>query len=64
MNIERPGAYAPGTQKEGNTVKYNIVKAMEGFYILVITREDGSSNDYRFATKAQLTSWMKLAGIK
>ena len=42
---------------------YNIVKALKG-YVLIINREDGTRNDYRFNNKAELNRWMKLAGIK
>ena len=42
---------------------YNIVKALKG-YVLIINREDGTHNDYRFKNKAELNRWMKLAGIK
>lgn len=42
---------------------YNIVKALKG-YVLIINREDGTRNDYRFKNKAELNRWMKLAGIK
>ena len=42
---------------------YNIVKALKG-YVLIINREDGTRNDYRFNNKAELNRWMKLAGTK
>ena len=42
---------------------YNIVKALKG-YVLIINREDGTRNDYRFNNKAELNRWMKLAVIK
>lgn len=42
---------------------YNIVKALKG-YVLIINREDGTRNDYRFKNKAELNRWMKLAGTK
>lgn len=41
---------------------YEIVKASKG-YVLIINREDGTSNDYRFNNKAELNRWMKLAGM-
>lgn len=41
---------------------YNIVKASKG-YILIINREDGTRNDYRFKNKAELNRWMKRAGM-
>ncbi len=43
---------------------YKIVKALEGHYVLIINREDGTRNDYRFNNKAELNRWMKLAGMK
>ena len=43
---------------------YEIIKNQSKGYILIINRKDGTRNDYRFDTKAQLTSWMKLAGTK
>lgn len=57
---------AGGREKRGKelTVKYEIRKALEGFYILIITREDGTSNDYRFKTKAELKRWMRRAGME
>ena len=42
---------------------YIFVKALKG-YVLIIIREDGTRNDYRFINKAELNRWMKLAGIK
>lgn len=44
-------------------MKYEIKKAAKG-YILIINREDGTRNDYRFKNKVELNHWMKLAGIK
>lgn len=44
-------------------MKYEVMKTSDG-YVLVITREDGISNDYRFKNKAELDRWMKLAGMK
>lgn len=43
-------------------MKYEIIKAVKG-YVLVIDREDGSRNDYRFKNKAELDRWMKRAGM-
>lgn len=43
---------------------YKIVKFSEGGYILIINREDGTHNEYRFSSKAELKRWMKLAGMK
>lgn len=44
-------------------MKYEIFKTFGG-YVLLIDRADGTRNDYRFASKAQLNRWMKLAGIR
>lgn len=44
-------------------MKYEILKTCEG-YVLVIAQADGTRNDYRFNTKAQLNRWLKLAGIR
>ena len=41
---------------------YEIIKAFKG-YVLVINREDGARNDYRFKNKAELNRWMKRAGL-
>ncbi len=43
-------------------MKYEIRKIAEG-YILIISREDGTHNDYRFESKAELNRWMKQAGM-
>lgn len=43
-------------------MKYEIIKAVKG-YVLVIDREDGTRNDYRFKNKAELGRWMKRAGL-
>ena len=44
-------------------MKYEIRKTAEG-YVLIINREDGTRNDYRFSSKAKLNRWLKLAGIQ
>ena len=44
-------------------MKYEIFKTCGG-YTLVINRADGTRNDYRFASKAKLNRWLKLAGIR
>ena len=49
-------------QTEVAIMKYEILKATKG-YILIINREDGTRNDYRFKNKAELNRWMKLAGM-
>ena len=41
---------------------HEIVKASKG-YILIINREDGTHNDYRFKSEAALNRWMKQAGM-
>ena len=41
-------------------MKYEIVKAGKG-YILIINREDGTCNDYRFQSRTELQRWMKQA---
>ena len=43
-------------------MKYEIFKS-EGNkgYTLVISREDGTRNDYRFNSKAELNRWLKAA---
>ena len=43
-------------------MKYRIIKTAEG-YVIVIDRDDGTSNNYRFNNKAELNRWMKLAGL-
>lgn len=43
-------------------MKYEIIKAVKG-YVLVINREDGTRNDYRFKNKVELGRWMKRAGL-
>ena len=44
-------------------MKHQILKVGQG-YVLVITREDGTRNDYRFGRKTELNRWMKRAGIE
>lgn len=41
---------------------YEIKKAAKG-YIVIITHEDGTVNDYRFTSKRELNAWMKKAGL-
>lgn len=43
---------------------YTIRKSTEDFWFLLITNEDDTVNDYRFANKRELTAWMKKAGLK
>lgn len=43
-------------------MKHEIRKTTEG-YVLVINREDGTRNDYRFNNKAELNRWIKAAGL-
>jgi len=44
-------------------MKYEILKVGRG-YVLVITQENGTRNDYRFGSKAELNRWMKRAGVE
>ncbi len=41
---------------------YEIKKVSNG-YVLIITREDGNVNDYRFNKKSEITRWLKAAGL-
>nr|WP_325222449.1 hypothetical protein [uncultured Oscillibacter sp.] len=43
-------------------MNYEIKKLDRG-YIIIINREDGTRNDYRFKNKAELNRWMKRAGL-
>lgn len=45
-------------------MKHEIIKNQGKGYTLVISRDDGTRNDYRFGNKAALNRWMKQAGIK
>ncbi len=40
---------------------YEILNTSTGLnrWVLVISREDGSANDYRFKTKRDLLAWVK-----
>lgn len=40
---------------------YEILNTSTGLnrWVLVISREDGSTNDYRFKTKRDLLAWVK-----
>lgn len=40
-------------------MKYEIFKGQG--YTLIISREDGTRNDYRFNTKAELNRWLRAA---
>ena len=44
-------------------MKYEVIKNQGRGYVLIIDREDGTRNDYRFNNKAKLNRWMKLAGL-
>ena len=44
-------------------MKYEVIKNQGRGYVLIIDREDGTRNDYRFNNKAELNLWMKLAGL-
>lgn len=48
---------------EEKDMKATLTK-IEKFWMLLIEREDGSRNDYRFNTKAQAQKWAKAAGIE
>lgn len=43
-------------------MKYEVMKNSMG-YVVVITREDDTTNDYRFSTKRQMNQWLKAAGL-
>lgn len=43
-------------------MKYEIIKVSKG-YILIISREDGTDNNYRFQSKAELQRWMRQAKV-
>lgn len=44
-------------------MKAELIKTGKAWMIL-ITREDGTHNDYRFGTKPEAKKWAKLAGIQ
>ena len=44
-------------------MKYEVIKNQGRGYVLIIDREDGTRNDYRFNNKAELNRWMKLDGL-
>ncbi len=44
-------------------MKYEILKNQGKGYTLVISRGDGTRNDYRFNTKAELNRWLRAAKI-
>lgn len=56
---------AGGREKRGKelTVKHEIFKSGRG-YVLVISQEDGTRNDYRFKNRAELNRWMRRAGME
>ncbi len=39
------------------------LKKIEKFWTIIIEREDGTYNDYRFSTKREARAWLKAAGI-
>lgn len=53
-----------GYQLNGKGFKMNakLVKTCE-FWVIVIEREDGTRNDYRFGTKREALAWGKRAGV-
>lgn len=40
------------------------LKKIEKNWTIIIERNDGIRNDYRFSTKKEATAWAELAGIK
>jgi len=42
---------------------YTLTKSREGFWLLLLRREDGSHNDYRFPTKRAAQNWLKTVGL-
>lgn len=50
-------------QREVKTMK-GTIKKIEKFWVIIIEREDGTVNDYRFNTKAEAMRFAKAAGIK
>ena len=46
-----------------STNSYEIRKTSTG-YLLLITHQDGTQNDYRFGTKKEMARWLRAAGLK
>lgn len=43
---------------------YEVLRNNSGRgYVLIINRDDGTRNDYRFTNKTELNRWMKRAGL-
>ena len=42
---------------------YTLTKSLEGFWLLLIRRADGSTQNYRFATKSEAQRWLRQAGL-
>ena len=40
------------------------LKKIEKRWTIIVEREDGSRNDYRFNTKAEARRWAKAAGLE
>ena len=40
------------------------LKKIEKRWVIIVEREDGSRNDYRFNTKAEAHRWAKAAGLE
>lgn len=40
------------------------IKKIEKFWTIIIERDDGTTNDYRFSTKKEATAWAKRVGIE
>ncbi len=42
---------------------YEVIKNQSKGYTVIIRREDGSVNNYRFNNKREVSQWLKLAGL-
>ena len=40
------------------------LKKIEKGWTIIIERNNGTRNDYRFSTKKEATTWAKIAGIE
>lgn len=47
----------------GNDMKATLTK-IEKFWTIIIEREDGTRNDYRFSSKAQAQKWARNIGVE
>lgn len=41
-----------------------ILRKIEKRWVIIIEREDGTVNDYRFSSKKEAKNWAVLAGIE